>query len=314
MHRHLTSTALFVIVLAVALPARQETKPLAFPDAVLGRWDLTIQGVDGAYPSWLKVHQRTDDQLQAEFVGRFGSVRHASVTRFLNDQLIVVVPVQYEDMKVELVFLGKLAGNDRLEGTTIDEKGRPITWTAARAPASTPTKTVTWGAPVPLRRTAISSATTDTAISAGVCAPMSSPMGAHIATTLPPHCHYIATTLRSNASTLLSKGAALLSKEATLRSKGSTLAWKATTPAIKRIRIAINSVHGALYSNHMALERVPTAIERLRAALDRLGPGGGAPLGEIQELPVKQASAVVPLKIPSYCLAACGKLALNLWK
>jgi hypothetical protein len=148
--RHLCLlTSLLVIALSSTLPA-QEPQGRPFPDAVLGRWDMTIKGADATYPSWLRVHLRTDDQLHAEFVGRFGSIRYASVVRFLDGQLLVVVPVQYEDTKAELVFAGKLAGNDRLEGTSVDEKGRPITWTATRAPAAAPMKNVTWGAPVKL--------------------------------------------------------------------------------------------------------------------------------------------------------------------
>jgi hypothetical protein len=151
MKRQISSITLFVLALAVVLPARQEApKPPPFPDAVLGRWDITVQGVEAPYPSWMRVHQRKDDQLHTEFVGRFGSVRYASSTEFVNGELTVVIPVQYENTKNDLRFVGKLAGNDALEGTTVDEKGRTVTWKATRAPASTPTKSVTWGAPVNL--------------------------------------------------------------------------------------------------------------------------------------------------------------------
>ena len=150
MKRHIAAIALFLLALAVVLPARQlPPKPPAFPDAVLGRWDITVQGAEGAYPSWMRVHQRKDDQLHAEFVGRFGSVRDSTSAEFANDELTVVIPVQYEATKNDLKFVGKIVG-DGLQGTTVDEKGRTVTWTATRAPASTPIKTVTWGAPVTL--------------------------------------------------------------------------------------------------------------------------------------------------------------------
>ena len=71
--------SLLVLALTPALPAQQHDEP-PFPDAVLGRWDLTVQGVEGAYPSWLHVHLRKDNQLHAAFVGRFGSVRYATST------------------------------------------------------------------------------------------------------------------------------------------------------------------------------------------------------------------------------------------
>lgn len=143
------SSTVLVLLLAVGGHAQPPAGP-TFPDAVLGRWDMTVQGVDVTYPSWLRVHLRKDTQLHAEFVGRFGSVRYATTTEFANGELTVVIPVQYEATKADLKFVGKLVGDDRLEGTSVDEKGRPITWTAKRAPASAPTRSVTWGAPITL--------------------------------------------------------------------------------------------------------------------------------------------------------------------
>ncbi len=140
--------ALLVTVFGMTFPAGQE-HPSGFADPVLGRWDLTIQGANGPYPSWLDVHLRKDTQLQASFVGRFGSVRAASIIDYANDELTVFIPVQYEAAKSDLRFTGKVVG-DTLQGTTWDDVGKPITWTAKRAPVSTPIKTVSWGAPVQL--------------------------------------------------------------------------------------------------------------------------------------------------------------------
>jgi Domain of Unknown Function (DUF1080) len=135
----------------VTLRARQEHLA-GFADAVFGRWDLTVQGTDGPYPSWLDVHMRKDTQLQASFVGRFGSVRSATVVDYADGELTVVIPVQYEPNKSDLKFVGKLVG-DTLQGTTVDATGKTLTWTGVRAPASAPTKSVTWGAPVHLLAT-----------------------------------------------------------------------------------------------------------------------------------------------------------------
>ena len=68
---------LAAMLLAGTLPAAEPASP-GFADRVLGRWDLTVQGADGAHPSWFEIRLRTETELMAEFVGRFGSRRYAS--------------------------------------------------------------------------------------------------------------------------------------------------------------------------------------------------------------------------------------------
>jgi len=140
--------AVTTAVAGVVLGARQ-TPPVGFADAVLGRWDLTVQGADGPYPSWLEVQLRKETELMARFVGQFGSVRYASRVEYVNGTLTVVVPVQYEPNKTDLRFEGRLVGN-RLEGTTQDAQGRTLKWTGVRAPARAPSRQVSWGSPVQL--------------------------------------------------------------------------------------------------------------------------------------------------------------------
>lgn len=121
-----------------------------FADGVLGRWDLTVQGADGvSYPSWLEVRLRKENELMASFVGRFGSMRYASKAEFKDGQLTIAIPAQYEIAPKELVFTGKLNG-EQLAGSVIDEKGQTIQWMGKRAPALTPGKTVAWGKPIQL--------------------------------------------------------------------------------------------------------------------------------------------------------------------
>ena len=119
------------VVLSALFLAAQTPKP-GFADAVLGRWDLTVHGADGLYPSWLEIMLRKETELMARFVGRFGSNRHAAQVTYRDGNLTVRIPVQYEDNKADLVFRGTLAG-DRLEGTTQDAKGRTVKWAGVRA-------------------------------------------------------------------------------------------------------------------------------------------------------------------------------------
>lgn len=134
----------------IALSSTAFAQSAGFADAVLGRWDITVQGSDGVnYPSWLEIRLRKETELMASFVGRFGSMRYASKIEYANGQLTVVIPAQYEIAPKELVFTGKLDG-DKLVGTTVDEHGKTIQWTGVRAPALTPAKTVAWDKPIQL--------------------------------------------------------------------------------------------------------------------------------------------------------------------
>ena len=134
-------------IAASALPA-QQPEP-GFADAILGRWDITVQGADGAYPSWLEVMLRKETELMGRFVGRFGSNRHVSEINYSNGELFVRVPVQYETNKSDLILKGRLAG-DRLEGTTENETGTTLRWTGVRAAALQRATPPQWGPPVDL--------------------------------------------------------------------------------------------------------------------------------------------------------------------
>lgn len=148
-HRRSTFlSALMVAVLAVALGSAQEPKP-GFADPLLGRWDLTVQGPDGPYPSWLEVRLRKETEIMGRFVGRFGSMRHVSELSYDNGRVVATIPVQYEQHESDLRFEGQLEG-DTLKGTTQDADGRTLIWTGVRAPALLRESDVAWGEPIDL--------------------------------------------------------------------------------------------------------------------------------------------------------------------
>jgi len=115
---------------------------------ILGRWDLTVQGSDAPYTSWFEVTD-AEGKLQGRFVGRFGSARPIKQIEFNDGKLKFSLPRQYENMKVDLVFEGKLTG-EKLEGSTNGEDGATLKWSGVRAPALKPTADPKWGAPVQL--------------------------------------------------------------------------------------------------------------------------------------------------------------------
>jgi hypothetical protein len=117
--------------------------------AVIGRWDLTVQGADGTYPSWVEVRKSGHRTLVGSFVGRFGSARPISRVEFEAGRVRFSVPPQWEERKDDLRFEGLLDG-DTLRGHTTDEKGRRLEWTARRAPALKRAKAPAWGEPIEL--------------------------------------------------------------------------------------------------------------------------------------------------------------------
>jgi hypothetical protein len=141
-------TSISIVSLSVLLGARQAPPPPNF-EPVLGRWDLTVQGAAGPYPSWVQVQLRKETELQGRFVGQFGSVRNITKIGYGDGTLAFDVPVQYETNKSDLHFVGKLVG-DTLEGTTLGPDGAALKWTGVRAPALGPDKPVTWAESVEL--------------------------------------------------------------------------------------------------------------------------------------------------------------------
>ncbi len=107
--------AAFLTAVLLAVPVAAQPPAPGFADPLLGRWDLTVQGADGAYPSWLEVRLRTEGELMGRFVGRVGSARYVSDISFVGERLTFNVPAQYESRVDELRFEGTLRG-ERMAG------------------------------------------------------------------------------------------------------------------------------------------------------------------------------------------------------
>src|SRR6185436_11054413 len=100
MNRLVLRLPLFLVAMALlavnVLGARQAPAPPPNFEPVLGRWDLTVQGAAGPYPSWVQVQLRKETELQGRFVGQFGSVRNITKIGYGDGTLAFDVPVQYE--------------------------------------------------------------------------------------------------------------------------------------------------------------------------------------------------------------------------
>jgi hypothetical protein len=132
-----------------ALLAAEERPGRPKPPPVIGRWDLTVHGAQGDYPSWLEVQQSGRSTLVGSFVGRVGSARPVSRVEFRDGQVRFAVPPQWEQRPDDQRFEGRLEGSV-LRGETKDDRGRPITWVARRAPSLKRARPPRWDSPVEL--------------------------------------------------------------------------------------------------------------------------------------------------------------------
>jgi Domain of Unknown Function (DUF1080) len=112
--------------------------------SLIGRWDLTLRGAQGDYPSWLEVRRSGRSTLVGSFVSQFGSARPISRVEFDKGNVRFSIPPQWEDRKDDQSFEGTLDG-DTLKGHTTDEKGRRVEWTARRAPSLKREHSPKWG-------------------------------------------------------------------------------------------------------------------------------------------------------------------------
>ncbi len=119
------------------------------PPPVVGRWDLTVHGARGDYPSWLEVRQSGYRTLVGSFVGRVGSVRPISLVEFDKGKIEFGVPPQWEKRTDLQRVVGRLEG-DVLRGETTDEEGGRVGWEARRAPSLKRTGVPRWGEPIQL--------------------------------------------------------------------------------------------------------------------------------------------------------------------
>jgi hypothetical protein len=115
----------------------------------IGRWDLTVKGADGEYPSWIEIKLSGHRTLVGSYVGQFGSARPISHIKVAEGKMQFVVPPQWEDRTSDVVVEGKF-DSDRLVGTVTDDKGQSLSWTAVRAPDLKPAMPPQWGEPIEL--------------------------------------------------------------------------------------------------------------------------------------------------------------------
>jgi hypothetical protein len=116
---------------------------------LVGRWDLTLHGKNGDYPSWLEVWTSGETHLVGQFVGGGGSARPISRIDFTNGKMRFSIPPQWDKRTDDETYEATLAAGT-LDGWTTSSTGERITFTGKRAPTLARTVMPTWGAPQPL--------------------------------------------------------------------------------------------------------------------------------------------------------------------
>ncbi|MBL8890548.1 MAG: DUF1080 domain-containing protein [Planctomycetaceae bacterium] len=123
------------VSLAVSSSAiAQERSTELDPKPLLGRWNLTVAGPDGPYPSWIEVRRSGYRTLVGSYVGQFGSARPIAEIKFDGTDFRFEVPPQWEPSRANVIVEGRLDGSG-LQGVVTDGKGGALPWTAQRAPS-----------------------------------------------------------------------------------------------------------------------------------------------------------------------------------
>lgn len=119
------------------------------PNELIGRWDLTMKGANGEFPSWMEVRKSGNATLVGAFCGQFGSARPVARIHSDGNQFYFSVPPQWEQRKDDQVIAGVLE-DGKLYGSTTDEKGATVSWTGVRAPDLVRDSKPEWAEPIEL--------------------------------------------------------------------------------------------------------------------------------------------------------------------
>lgn len=139
------SITLLIVSTTLVSPATAQTDD----EALIGRWDLTVNMGYKIAPSWLEVKRSGIKTLVGYFVADGGSARPISKVNFTSGKISFSIPAQWEDSDKDMVLEGTLK-DGKFSGTIISSKGEHYTWTAERAPSLQRSKTPVWGTPIAL--------------------------------------------------------------------------------------------------------------------------------------------------------------------
>lgn len=112
--------------------------------AVIGRWDLTVEGDGRRYPSWLEVTLSGNRTLVGRFVAGGGSARPIARVQVDGSTLRFAIPPQWEAGSNDLQMEATLS-DDRLQGTLTLPNGATHRVSGTRAPLLRRDAAPVWG-------------------------------------------------------------------------------------------------------------------------------------------------------------------------
>jgi hypothetical protein len=134
MHNASIVAAALVLALQTHVMSQDNSSDGKGSASVIGRWDITVHGADGDYPSWFEIRRSGYRTLVGSYVGQFGSARPIGKVEFENGRFLFTVPPQFEQRRDDIVIEGKVDG-DKLHGELNDGGGKAIEWDGRRAPS-----------------------------------------------------------------------------------------------------------------------------------------------------------------------------------
>lgn len=111
---------------------------------ILGRWDFTVQGANGPYPSWLEVTLSGNRVLVGRFMSGGGSARPISRVEYVDGVMHFAIPPQWDAANNDLQVDGQLE-DGVLKGIVTTPNGERQPFVAKRAPSLRRRGAVTWG-------------------------------------------------------------------------------------------------------------------------------------------------------------------------
>ena len=111
MHNVILIAAAMVLTLQTQVMSQDNSSDRKGPASVIGRWDITVHGGEGDYPSWFEIRRSGYRTLVGSYVGQFGSARPIGKVEFDNGRFRFTVPPQFEQRRDDIVMEGKVDGD-----------------------------------------------------------------------------------------------------------------------------------------------------------------------------------------------------------